>query len=130
MSDKELEWFENSVGMTEKLFDFLSVELKEQKPSKEYVLSYAQYIHKSKLSHCGIKLKGIKNFSTDISFYSMLYETDKPYRLSLWKYNGEHFFQDYDLKEINEQDFPTFLTYIKMFFGLISKSGFEQLTLF
>ena len=124
----EIGWFDKSCSMNEKLYNYLCKELGDYNPKKEYVLSYWQYVKKSQLSNVNVRLKGIKQYNTSISFQSMMYQTDKPFMLSLWKYNGEHTFQDYYLNDIDEKQFPKFLAYIKEFFGI--KPKYEQLSLF
>lgn len=126
----ELGWFHKCCQLNEKLFDYLQHELKEMKPTKEYILSYYQHVKKSVLGCVNIKLKAITKYNTSITLQSMMCETDTPYRLALWKYNGEHIFKNYDLKEISEKDFPQYLEYIQEFFELKPKSGYIQLTLF
>ncbi len=130
MSEEEVKNFEYSVEMTEKLFDYLKEHL-ENKLTKTYVLSYAMYVKKSKLGQCDIKIDLGKQWTnSSVSFSAMLCETDKPFMFHLWKYNGEHFFKDEQVKNIDEKEFPVFLEKIKDFFGLNQKHGFEQLTLF
>ena len=130
MTEQEVNNFEYSVQMTEKLFDYLQVNL-ENKIKKTYTMSYAMYVRKSKLGQCDIRIDlGKKWVNSGISFSAMLCETDKPFMFHLWKYNGEHFFQDEQIKDIKEKDFPTYLDKIRNFFDLNTKHGFEQLTLF
>lgn len=126
----EIGWFNKCCFLNEKLFDYLKSEIKDMNPKKEYVLSYYQHVKKSTLGCVNIKLKAITKYNTSISLQSMMCETDKPFRLSLWKYNGEHTFKDYELKDISEKDFPQYLEYIREFFDLKPKGGYIQLTLF
>lgn len=132
MSDDEkyVKWFENACYLNELLYDYLCKEIKEQKPTKYYSISYFLYFRKSDYHNVGIELKGIKGYRTMVSIQTMLYDAQKPYRLSLWKYNGEHIDKNYDFEIIQEKDFPLLLDYIKQFYGLQQSHGFEQLTLF
>lgn len=127
---KEIGWFHKVCALNEKLFDYLCIELKEQKPIKTYILSYYQHVRRSTLGCINIKLNAITKYNTSISLQSMMYDTDTPFRLSLWKYNGEHTFKDYYFKDVSEKDFPVYLEHIIEFFELKPKSGYVQLTLF
>ena len=126
----EIGWFHKCCQLNEKLFDYLQQNLKEMKPTKEYLLSYYQHTKQSTLGNVNIKLKAITKYNTSITLRSMMCETDKPFRLSLWKYNGNHYFKDFELKDISEKDFPQYLEHIQEFFDLKPKSGYIQLTLF
>lgn len=128
--EREIEWFNKCCYLNEKLFDYLTKKIPEQKPQKSYVLSYYQHVKRSQLGCVNIKLCAIKKYNTSITLNSMMYETDTPFRLSLWKYDGEHQFKDIDLKDISEKDFDTYLDYINDFFELKPKCGYVQLTLF
>lgn len=120
--------FEKSVYLTEKLHDYLLKELADEKPEKQYYISYWQHFKKSKLSGCEIKLKSIKNFNTSIGIGSMMDDENTQFTLNLWKYNGEHFFKDYRYEDISENDFPKMLDLIKTFFDI--KKRCVQLSLF
>ena len=83
----ELNNFLYAEDMNEKLFDYLSINLADYKPKKEYIASYYQYVKKSPRAYLNIRLNGIKwltNTSISLNAYMCGFK-EKPFWLNLWK---------------------------------------------
>lgn len=97
MTDTEIKNYELAVERMEKLYEEIKDKLSVYNPVKEYTQSYASYFKFSNLNEPQIKLTIPNCKNASIQIMSMVYETDKPFKLSLWKYNGTHEFTDFEI---------------------------------
>lgn len=129
MRESDVLNYERAIELTEELYDYLKTRLSVE-ISKSYVVGYYSFMELSELNnlHIVVSLKGYQ--STCISISSAMFETDRPFKLNLWKYNDEHTFND--IEWVSEKDISKFNLLeqeIRKFFNL-TDTHYEQLTLF